>query len=148
MRVAALGLILLAAGCGQGRDAEVNSELLERIAIQQNESMDIEATVRLQPIAGIVPPPAYAGRECRFTRGSEVLIHAFSAAAAARIDGVVRVFRVEGPVGPTGGFFRDRELAISIGMAPGAPARARVTNRATRRELDVEGQWQCGRAAG
>jgi hypothetical protein len=142
-----LVLLLLAQGCGERRAAEVNSEMLNRIAIQHNQTEDVGATVRLQPIEGIVAPPGYGGPECRFTRGADELVHGFSASAAARVGNALRVFRAEGPVGPTGGFFRDRELALSIGAEHGAPARARVTNRATEVREDVEGQWQCTRAS-
>jgi hypothetical protein len=143
MRAAVALALLLMAGCGSSDEAEMNVEELERIAIQQNQAQDIGATARLQPLSGIGPPPGYHDIACRFTRNGELLVLAGIYRAAARIDGTLRIFQTQGPIGPTGGFFRDRELALSVGVEGAAPARARVTNRTTGAREEQEGQWQC-----
>ena len=142
-----LALLILTQGCGEDRDAQVNSQMLNRIAFQHNEARDLGASARLQPTTAVAAPPDHAGLACRFTHGEALLVQAFGAGASARVNGALRAFRAEGPVGPTGGFFRDRELALSIGVQSGAPARARVTNRSTGAREDHEGQWQCAQAS-
>jgi hypothetical protein len=57
-------------------------------------------------------------------------------------------------VGPTGGFFEDRRVSISVGrtgeVAPAAgaagPWRARitVTNRRANAQVELDGVWRCG----
>ncbi|MGQ0659987.1 hypothetical protein [Sphingosinicella sp.] len=140
--------LLLVASCGLIDDATVNSEQLERIAIQRNQAEDIGATARLEPLGPISPPPGYRNIACRFTRGGELLVLAGVYGAAAQIDGRLRIFQTQGPLGPTGGFFRDQELALSIGVEAGAPARARVSNRSTGAQQDHEGEWQCAQVTG
>ena len=145
MRVAAMvTLTLLAAGCG-GEEAPVNSAQLNRIAFQRNEMADVGLTARLQPLGAFAAPADYRGPICRFTRGADTLVFAFGNAAAARVDGRLRSFRAQAMIGPSGGFYRDEELALSIGVEPNRPARARVTNRLTEAREDVEGLWECGR---
>lgn len=144
----ALGAVLLGlAGCGGG-DPQVNSAQLNRIAFQRNELVDVGLTARLQPLGAFAAPADYRGPVCRFSRGADTLVVAFGNAAAARIDGRLRGFRAEAMVGPTGGFYRDEELALSIGVAPNAPARARVTNRLTEAREDAEGSWVCETRSG
>ncbi len=146
--IALLAALCLAAGCGSERDAALNSEQLERIAFEQNRFEDVGRTARLQPLGAFAPPADYRGPVCRFTRGADILVYAFGNAAAARIDGRLRTLRAQAPIGPSGGFYRDDELALSIGVEPGAPARARVTNRLTETREDATGAWTCQAPAG
>jgi hypothetical protein len=148
MRAIVVLPMLMASACGFTGDAEMNSDQLERIAIQQNQVDDIGATARLEPLERISPPPGYRDITCRFTRNGQLLVLAGIYRAAAQVDGTLRIFQTEGPIGPTGGFFRDRELALSVGAEGGAPARARVTNRTTGAQEDHQGQWQCARVTG
>jgi hypothetical protein len=147
MRRAAPLLLLLAAGCDAG-DAGADGAQLNRIAFQRNAMEDVGASARLQPLSGIAPPPGYRGLACRFMRGGELLVLAGMYRAAAQIDGDLRIFQTEGTLGPTGGFFRDRELALSVGVEAGAPARARVTNRTTGAREEAEGEWVCAPVGG
>ena len=149
MRAAtALVLALLAAGCGRRDDGAASSEQLNRIAFQQNRMADIGRTARLQPLGAFAAPADYQGPICRFTQGTELLVVAFGNAAAARVDGVLRTFQAQAMIGPTGGFYRDNELALSIGVEPDEPARARVTNRVTEAQEDAYGVWACERRGG
>jgi len=147
MRLLALAGLLSLAACGRdspGVDGDlVNTQMLERVAEQRNETVDIGASARLGPLGAVAPPAGYTGPVCSFTRDGRLLLVAFGDRAIARIAGAQRTFRAGGPVSAASGFWRDRELAISIGVTPGAPARARVTNRLTEAQEDHPGQWQC-----
>lgn len=134
---------ILMAGCGDGGDRGVNSAQLNRIAFQRNEMADIGVTARLQPLGTFAAPEGYQGPVCRFMRDGDTLVFAFGSAAAARVDGRLRSFRAEAMIGPSGGFYRDDELALSIGVEPNEPARARVTNRMTEAQEDARGNWAC-----
>jgi hypothetical protein len=142
MRIAAALTLIVLAGC-DGGDTSVNSAQLNRIAFQRNEMEDIGRTARLAPLGAFSAPADYRGPICRFTRGADTLIFAFGSLAAARVDGVLRTFRARAMIGPSGGFYRDNELALSIGVEPGQPARARVTNRLTEAREDASGTWAC-----
>ena len=122
-------------------DDKVNTQMLERVAVQRNEAVDIGASARLEPLPASEVP--VDGAACAFFRGGRALVIAVGNGARARIAGATRTFQAAGPVGPAGGFWRDRELAISIGTEPGEPTRARVTNRLTEVQEDHHGQWQC-----
>jgi hypothetical protein len=149
MRVfTALALLCLASGCGQQRDSSANTQQLERIAFEQNKFDDIGRTARLQPLGAFAAPADYRGPVCRFTRGADILVYAFGSAAAARIDGTLRTLRAQAPIGPSGGFYRDDELALSIGVESGEQASARITNRLTEAREDAIGVWTCQAPAG
>jgi hypothetical protein len=145
MRAALATLILgvVVASCGQSGDGGLNTAQLNRIAIQHNQVDDRGRTARLQPLGAFAAPADYQGPICRFTRGADILVFAFGNAAAARVDGALRTFRAQATIGPLGGFYRDNELALSIGIGAGEPARARVTNRVTEAQEDVRGDWTC-----
>lgn len=145
MRAAALAAIALLAACDRTSpgvdDDKVNTQMLERVAIQGNQAEDRAATARLEPLPAAEMPGE--GAACAFLRDGRVLVIAMGNGARARIAGATRTFRAAGPVGAAGGFWRDRELAISIGIEPGQSPRARVTNRLTEAQEDHSGQWQC-----
>ena len=122
MRAAiALTLVMLAGGCDGDRPS-ANGAQLNRIAFQQNQMADIGRTARLQPLGEFAPPADYRGPVCRFTRGTDTLVVAFGNTAAARVDGALRTLRAQAPIGPSGGFYRDNELALSIGVETGTSA--------------------------
>jgi len=126
-------------------DAKVTTEMLERVAGQRNVVQDIGAAARLQPLGAV---GAFGeGAPCRFTRDGALLFIAGSQAGAARINGANRNLRAEGPVGATGGFFRDREIGVSIGAVQGGVARIIVTNRLTEAREEARGTWSCAAPA-
>ena len=145
MRRALLLCAVLLGACDRNSpgvdDDKVNTQMLERVAVQRNETVDIGASARLEPLPASEVPAQ--GAACAFFRGGRVLVIAVGNGARARIAGTARTFRAAGPIGPAGGFWRDRELAISIGAESGQPTRARVTNRLTEAQEDQLGQWQC-----
>lgn len=150
MRLAALAApLLLAAACDDspGVDGDrVNTQMIENVAFLGNEMDDSSAAARLQPLRGVLARPP--GLHCRFTHGQDVLVSASSTGAMVRVAGAPRMLRAEGTVSAEGGFFRDRELALSIGAEPGSPARARVTSRMAETQEDAEGVWSCSSSAG
>jgi hypothetical protein len=154
MRIAALALML--AGCGGpddvGDNAVVSANQIERLSTPKVENVDLQGSVRLVPLglpdldeAGM-PDPA-----CDFTRGGQMLLAATSGDAIARIEGRLFHFTLSSPMGPSGGFFEDRQVSISIGRvgeAPlegedGWPARLTVTNRRTEARAELSGVWRC-----
>ena len=88
---------------------------------------------------------------CDFSRGGRMLFAVTSGDAIARIERRLLHFTHSSPVGPTGGFFEDRQISISIGRvgeAPVAgaddwPARITVTNRRTEARSELSGVWRC-----
>ncbi len=161
MRTLGLALLMLAgAGCGDsglvGEDGGVTANQIERLSTPGEEVVDPQATARLQPIglddldqAGLRDPA------CDFSRNGRMLLAVTSDDAVAKIGGAILHLTHSGPVGPSGGFFEDRQLSISVGRtdaaaadavgaAAGWPARITATNRRTEAQIDLEGIWRCG----
>ncbi|HST35169.1 MAG TPA: hypothetical protein VLK25_00870 [Allosphingosinicella sp.] len=150
MRALGAALLLLLAGCGAEpvREDKVSANQLERLSTVENETVaDPLATARLQPLEpGDITHEGLGGPGCRFSIGGAVLVAAGSGDAIARIGGETLHFTHSAPVGPSGGFFEDRQISISIGRTDPAEAAARVTvtNRRTDAQLNQEGIWRCG----
>lgn len=146
MRRFALLAILLLAGCDRTspgvNDDNVTTEMLERVSKQRNVVQDVGATARLQPLGpnGLI---GNVGLRCRFTREGVLVFISSGPAGAARINGATRNLRAEGSVGSTGGFFREGEIAVSVGVEPGGAARIVVTNRLTEAREEATGNWSC-----
>ena len=155
MRRAAV-LVLLLAGCGEpdivGENVGISANQIERLSTPKEEKADPAASVRLAPLgladldgAGMQNPA------CEFTSGGRMLLAATSADAIARIEGRLLHFTHSSPIGPTGGFFEDRQISISVGRVGEAPlagaddwpARLTVTNRRTEAQAELSGVWRC-----
>ena len=151
-------LSMLLAGCGE-RGAVGNQgpseNQLARLAVPKQEVVDTQAPARLQPLeltdldqAGLTEP------DCDFSRDGRMLFAISSADAVAKIGGAVRHFAHASPAGPTGGFFEDRQMSVSVGrigdVPPGErgagswPARITATNRRAEARIALEGVWRCG----
>ena len=156
MRLAALLPALLLAGCGEpdivSENAGASANQIERLSTPKEESVDPQASVRLAPLG--LPDLDGAGMQspaCDFSSGGRMLLAATSADAIARIEGRLLHFTHSSPMGPSGAFFEDRQISISIGRvgaAPlegrdGWPARLTVTNRRTEAQAEVSGVWRC-----
>ena len=136
----------LLAGCGDpGEKGAVSAEQIERVSTPKNEVADVRPSARLEPLSG--DEIAEVGRDggCIFSRGPDILLVAAGSNAIARIDGAARHFVQSAPVEPTGGFFEDRRISISIGRtgAEGPAARATATNRRTETSEEIAGTWTC-----
>jgi hypothetical protein len=157
MRLAAPLLLLLAlAGCGAGpggENAGITANQLERLAKARPEEVpDPQLSARPQSLvradlegAGMARP------DCDFSKNGHMLVAATPSDAIARIDGRLYHFTHSSPVGPTGGFFEDRQLSISIGRVAETTARAgrwtarlTVTNRRPNAQVEIVGTWRCG----
>jgi len=157
MRGAALALLMLA-GCGADEVGEGNATAnqIERLSTPAKEPVaDPNLSARLQPLdAGDVTYEGLSGPSCSFSSGGNLLLAATSGDAIARIGGAMLHFTHSAPVGPSGGFFEDRQRSISVGRTDaaegpaqaltGSPARINVTNRRTGARVELEGIWRCG----
>jgi hypothetical protein len=153
---AAGALSLLLAGCGGGpvgENAGVTANQLERLATARPEvAPDPQLPARPQPLARAdlegagMPQPA-----CDFSKNGHVLLAATASDAIARVDGRLTHFNHSSPVGPTGGFFEDRQLSISVGRVAETTGRAgrwtarmTATNRRANAQVEIVGTWRCG----
>jgi hypothetical protein len=158
MRAAAL-LALIAAGCGErgpiGEDRGVTHNQIERLSTPEVENPDPQAAARPQPLrradldrAGLAAPA------CAFGRNGRMLLAISPGDAIARVAGTLHHLTHSSPAGPTGGFFEDRQISISVGrtgavpVGQGAagtwPARITVTNRRAEAQVELDGVWRCG----
>lgn len=153
---AALLLLLLPAGCGGppgGGNAGITANQLERLAKARPEPVvDPQLPARPQSLvradlegAGMIRPV------CDFSKNGHMLLAASSSDAIARIDGRLYHFTHSSPVGPTGGFFEDRQLSISVGRVAETTGRAgrwtarmTATNRRANAQVEIVGTWRCG----
>ena len=146
------------AGCGPSGEPPngvADANQIERLSTPKELRPDPQATVRLQTIgADDVQREGLSGPGCWFSREGRMLLAAFGSDSLIRIAGELRHMIHSAPVGPTGGFFEDRHLSVSVGRdnengTPAAgggtswPARATVTNRRTQAQLKLRGSWTC-----
>lgn len=150
--------VLLLSACGSGEDgtdgpaADINQ--IERLSTPgELEDSDPQASARPRPIA-----PAdfagLAGAGCDFRSNGELLLVTTGSDAVARIGGNLVHLIHSSPVGPSGGYFEDRGLSVSVGRTSetvvaegetaGWPARATFTNRRTQAQVELVGTWTCG----
>ncbi|HEV2818714.1 MAG TPA: hypothetical protein VGW40_16010 [Allosphingosinicella sp.] len=158
-RSIAILTLLAAAGCGErgpvGEDRGVSANQIERLSTPQVENPDPQAAARPQPLrradldlAGLVAPA------CAFGRDGRMLLAVSPGDAIARVAGTLHHLALSSPAGPTGGFFEDRQISISVGrigeVPPGEgaagrwPGRITVTNRRAEAQVELDGVWQCG----
>ena len=155
---AGLSFCLLVAGCSKEvpvSNGGVNEADIQRLSTPKEEVVDTQAAARVRPLtlsdldqAGMQTPL------CDFSRGGRMLLAVSTADALADVGGTLRHFAHSSPAGPTGGFFEDRQVSISVGrvgeIAPGEgqagswPGRITVTNRRARAQIELDGIWRCG----
>ena len=153
-----LGLCLLLAGCGHEvpvSNGGANEAQIERLSTPQEPVVDTQAGARLQPLTTIdLARAGMAGPPCDFSRDGRMLLAVSEGDAIANVAGLIRHFAHSSPAGPTGGFFEDRMVSISVGrvgeIAPGEspagswPGRITITNRRAHAQVELEGIWRCG----
>ena len=153
MRPAAAALALLLAGCGQadpaGNGSGPSENEIRRLSTPEIEVADPQAAARPQPlkVADLAAMPAPM---CAFGREGRMLLAATAEGAVARVNGRLLHLTRDAPMGPSGGFFEDRQISISIGRVGEAvssagrwPARMTVTNRRAEAQIDYDGVWHC-----
>lgn len=155
---AGLSLCLVLAGCGseapvpKGRADEAQ---IQRLSTPKQVVVDTEAAARLQPLTRAdLEQAGMASPLCDFSRDGRMLLAVSAEDAIARVAGSLRHFAHSSPAGPTGGFFEDRQISISVGragaVAPGEggnggwPGRITATNRRARAQAELDGIWRCG----
>lgn len=147
-RAAILSWIVLAAGCGQEKPLPEGPDLdeIQRLSTPSDNSPPPGWSVRLEPLE------ATPGETCRFGAGEHILLASDGVGARARMRGEERRLTLSGPIGPTGGFFEDRQISISVGrvastgasvQGPAQQARLTITNRRTGEEGRIGGIWTC-----
>jgi hypothetical protein len=149
-------LLFLLAGCGGGpggENAGITTNQLERLATARPEAVPDpliaarpQSLVRADLEGADMPRPA-----CDFSKNGHMLLAATADDAIARIDGRLYHFNQSSPAGPTGGFFEDRQLSISIGRVAETTVRAgrwtarmTATNRRANAQVEIVGTWRCG----
>jgi len=153
-----LALCLLLAGCSKEvpvSNGGANETEIRRLSTPKEEVVDTQAAARVRPLtladldqAGMQTPL------CDFSRDGRMLLAVSTGDALAHVGGTLRHFAHSSPAGPTGGFFEDRQVSISVGrvgeIAPGEadagswPGRITVTNRRARAQIELDGVWRCG----
>ena len=160
-----LAALLLLAGCGSAGEpanGAADANLIERLARPKVEKSDPRATARLQRLTREdLEREGLLGAGCTFSRDGQMLLAVVGSDALVRISGQRRHLIHSAPTGATGGFFEDRQIAVSVGRtdegdappetgsdpaparAPGWPARLKVVNRRTEAEVELRGVWTC-----
>ena len=154
-----LFLCLLAAGCGQRAQVSnggASEAQIERLSTPQEPVVvDTQAGARRQPLAPAdLTGAGMAAPVCEFSRDGHMLLAVTPGDALARVAGILHHFAHSSPAGPTGGFFEDRMVSISVGrvgqVVPGEglagswPGRLTSTNRRAHAQVELEGVWRCG----
>jgi hypothetical protein len=155
----ALALALLLAGCGggpEGENARVDANQIARLSTPEHEPVvDPQLLARPQPL-GIADLEAEGmpNPTCDFTADGRRLLAATAADAIAKINGRIYHFNHSSPAGPTGGFFEDRQLSISVGRTGAIDpvdaqtgrwaGRISVSNRRADARVELSGVWRCG----
>jgi len=153
---AALAIVLLLGACGQHGDSPdrgASQNQIERLSTPVKQEIDPNATARIGPlrVADLAP---LGSTSCAFGSDGRMLLAITPSDAIARVAGDLRHFAHSSPAGPTGGFFEDRNVSISVGrtgeVRPGEgaagrwPGRMTVTNRRTNAQVKLDGVWRCG----
>ncbi|WP_114951363.1 hypothetical protein [Sphingosinicella terrae] len=157
------GFLLLAAlaACGsegpstgtQGGGADANQ--IRRLSTPPPAQGDVQAAVRLEPVTyAELEAEGVIGAGCAFTRGGVILLAAAGSDALIRVNGGLRHLVQSSVMGPTGGFFEDRQISVSVGRtdergeageeSTAWPARITVTNRRSNADIELDGEWSCG----
>ena len=153
-----LALCLLVAGCGHDvpvSNGGANEAQIQRLSTPKQVVVDTQAAARLQPLSNVDLASAGMGTPaCDFSRFGAMLLAVSAGDAIANVAGTLRHFAHASPAGPTGGFFEDRQVSISVGrlgqVIPGQsevgswPGRITATNRRARAQVELDGIWRCG----
>ena len=149
--------LLLLAGCREQAPGQGNATAnqIERLSAPRVEKADPRASARLQPLTlEDLDREGLTDAGCDFSSEGRTLLAAVGSDAIVRVENILRHLVHSAPVGPTGGFFEDRQLSVSVGRTaeggPAAgeagawPARVTVTNRRTEVQQQMTGLWTCG----
>ena len=156
-RPAYLALLLAAGACGGQAEDEPRLPPDQLASVIANLSVLKEEKVKPPPRLGVlaeadVPPELTSGGSCRFFLQDRLLAVAGAAGAVARIDNQPRRLVIQGPVGPSGGFFAADRVTVSVGRrapvgaaGPTTAAGITVGGDPARPVEKYEGSWVCAR---
>ena len=158
MELRLLAALLLLSGCAgesETPNGTATTGQIERLSTPGDDKQDPLATVRLQPIApGELEQAGLMAAGCTFSVGDRPLLAAVGGYAVVKLQGELRHLVHSAPVGPSGGFFEDRQISVSVGRTEGEgvpaaegmawPARIAVTNRRAEIDQAQTGTWSCG----
>jgi hypothetical protein len=152
-------LLLAASACGPGEPddtAKLPPDQLEK-AIQNLAVLKDEEEAKPPPRLGVlteaeVPPEVSSGGSCRFFLQDRLLAVAGAGGAVVKIEGRPRLLVIQGPVGPSGGFFAAEKVTVSIGRrapiggaGPSTAAGITVGGDPARPVEKHDGSWVCAR---
>lgn len=152
-------LLCLALAACQKAPPSINQgaseEQIRRLSTLKVETPDLLVSARVQPLLPADLVRNGIGRPtCDFSRNGQMLLAISPTDAVARVAEIVRHFVHASPMGPSGGFFDDRQISISVGrtgqIVPGEsgvgawPARMTVTSRRENAQVEQAGIWRCG----
>ena len=128
-RLPLLALLLAASACGGGgadEEPKLPPDQLEKV-IANLAVLKEEKPAPPPPRLGVlaetdIPPELSSGGACRFYLQDRLLAVAGQAGALVKIEGKPRRLVIQGPVGPSGGFFAADRVTVSVGRR--APAQA------------------------
>lgn len=128
-----------------GDEQAPNTQQIENLSkIEEEPKADPRESVRLQSLAS---EDLLLGSDggCRFTAQRGILLATAGEGAVARLGDELRTLIPTGPAGPSGGFYEQGQMSISVGRGEGAtPDRLAVTNRRTGAHVVERGAWECG----
>jgi hypothetical protein len=153
-----LAICLLVGGCGHEvpvSNGGANEAEIQRLSTPKVVEVDTQAAARLQPLSTVDLARAGMGSPaCDFSRDGRMMVAVSAGDAIARVAGNLLHFAHASPAGPTGGFFEDRQVSISVGrvgqVAPNEgsvgswPGRITITNRRAHAQVELDGVWRCG----
>lgn len=156
-RLPLLALLLVPGACGGGAEDEPKlppdqlEKAIENLAVLKEEK--VKPPPRLGVLAEAeVPPELVSGGACRFYLQDRLLAVAGATGALAKIDGKPRGLIIQGPVGPSGGFFAADRVTVSVGRrapvgaaGPTTAAGITVGGDPARPVEKHEGSWVCTR---
>jgi len=150
-------LLLMLAGCRAEGDGHMASapdlNQIERLSTPPEAVDDPKAGARLEPLSPQdLAGAGMAGVACGFTSGGALLLAARGGDTLIKHSGVLIHLAQSSPMGPSGGYFEERRLRISIGRTEAgaaydqtgaAPARAMITDRTNQAQVELTGIWAC-----
>lgn len=130
-------LCLVLAACGAADGNNATTDQIERLSTPENLVEDVSNSARLEPLG------AASDADCTFSGDGGTLLAVSGGIGSVRLNGAPRDLVPSGPVGPSGGFFEDRQVSVSVGRT-GEGDRLTVTNRRTEVQQQISGVWRCG----
>lgn len=114
-------LLAFAGGCSeeqqpaQEKSAEQLMNEIEAVAELKPEVKEGDLPITLVPLKRLDLEDLGAGARCYLFRGEKIYFASAGGQGILRLNGRLTPVLAGGPIGPTGGFFRARDVRVSIG---------------------------------